>query len=56
MRSKNSFKFSTNPFNRYAGPPVSRIGVQANPERIPVFEGVCQHERLGLGIRSGPDR
>src|SRR6266478_9157276 len=55
MGSENPIELTANAFERSARTLVTRIGMKANSEYLPRFEGVGQHEQLGLGVGCGPD-
>ena len=56
MGAKNPFKLSADAFERSARPLVAHVGVKADSEHLPRFEGVFQHKQLGFSIGCGPDR
>src|SRR5713101_6991051 len=50
MGSENPIELTADAFERSARTLVTRVGVKANPEHLPRFEGVRQHEHLRLGV------
>src|ERR1700674_3038760 len=55
MGSENPVELTADAFERSPRTLVTRAGVKANPEHLPCFEGVRQHEQLRLGVGCGPD-
>src|SRR5260370_16943033 len=53
--SENPFELAADALEGSTRPRVPGIRVEANTEHMPRFEGVCQHEHLGFGIRRSPD-
>ncbi len=56
MGSENPIELTADAFERSARTLVARVGVKANPDHLPRFEGMRQHEHLRLGVGCGPDR
>src|SRR5580658_10636571 len=55
MRPQNPFELSADAFDGRARTLVTRVGVEADAEHLPGFEGVRQQEQLALGVGRGPD-
>src|ERR1700675_2173986 len=55
MGSENPIELTADAFERSTRTLVTRVGVKANPEHLPRFEGMRQHEQLRLGVGCGPD-
>lgn len=50
MSPENSFELPADPLDRRPRALVARVGVQADAEHLPRFEGVREHEQLGFGV------
>ncbi len=55
MGAKDSFEFAADAFEGGAGTLVAGVGVKADAKHPPGFEGVGQHEQLGLGVGGTAD-
>jgi len=53
--SKNPFEMSANTFERSTGPLVSSVRVEADSQRLPLFESMRQHQKFGFSVGRGPD-
>src|SRR5580658_3689175 len=56
MRAENPFKLPANAFDRRPRTLVARIRMQADPEHLPAFKSMRQHQQLGLAVSRRPDR
>jgi len=50
MGAENPFELSADAFDGGARTLVANVGVQADAEHLPGFEGMRQHEQLGFGV------
>ena len=54
--AENSLELPADAFERGAGTLVTGVGVKADAEHFPQFEGVREHQQFGLGVGGGADR
>src|SRR5208337_833436 len=55
MGSENPFELPANAFDCLARALVANVRMEADPEHLPRFKSMRQHEQLGLGIGSSLD-
>jgi hypothetical protein len=53
--AENPLELTSDALDRGAGALVAHVAVKADPEYLPYFEGMREHEQLGLGVGRGAD-
>ena len=53
--AEDAFELASDAFDGGAGTLVANVGVKADAEDVPLFEGVGEHEQLGLGVGGSAD-
>ena len=55
MGAEDAFELAADAFDGRGGTVVAGVGVKADAERAHGFEGVGEHQQLGLGVGGGAD-